>query len=366
MWSYSKRLERDVARWKANGWLTPAGEKNIAAEISRGGGGVTLASALAVIAAVLLGFAAISFVAANWQDMPRLGRLAVLIASIWICYAAAGVFAGRGAAKIADAAILLGTAVYGASIMLVSQMYHIDGNPPDAVLVWWIGALVAGVLLRSNPVLAFALVLVCVWAAMESNARNEIYWPFLIGWALVSAAFYWHGWRPGLHLSALALSIFLVYLGYWRGHGIDHKAIVVIGLAATLATAAIDRLKPEFSHIAAPLLGYAIAVTFAALFALQFFHYIGRLHLMIYAVSALILVIGAISYGWMFEHRGALWLGYIGFSIEVIGIYWRTIGSILSTSAFFLTVGMLVAGLAFLALRLKRGSDHGKGERAPA
>ncbi len=61
----------------------------------------------------------------------------------------------RGLNAFGHAATLLGVAVFGASIMLISQMYHMDGNPPDAVLVWAIGALVTGVLLKSNPALAF-------------------------------------------------------------------------------------------------------------------------------------------------------------------------------------------------------------------
>ena len=46
--------------------------------------------------------------------------------------------------------MLGGIAVYGASIMLIAQMYHMEGNPPDAVLMWALGALLAAVLVRST------------------------------------------------------------------------------------------------------------------------------------------------------------------------------------------------------------------------
>ncbi len=49
--------------------------------------------------------------------------------------------AGHGPMRLAPAlgrmvAVLAGIALYGASIMLIAQMYHMDGNPPDAVLLW--------------------------------------------------------------------------------------------------------------------------------------------------------------------------------------------------------------------------------------
>ena len=35
--------------------------------------------------------------------------------------------------------LLIGGAVFGASIMLIAQTYHISGNPADAVLLWAAG-----------------------------------------------------------------------------------------------------------------------------------------------------------------------------------------------------------------------------------
>ena len=44
-----------------------------------------------------------------------------------------------------------GIAVFGASIMLIAQMYHMEGNPPDAVLTWALGALLAAVAAAIQP-----------------------------------------------------------------------------------------------------------------------------------------------------------------------------------------------------------------------
>jgi uncharacterized membrane protein len=353
MWApYKKRLARDLDRWQANGWVTPDGHAAILSDVASRGAGVSLASALAILASVLFGFAAISFVAAHWEEVPRLARLVLLLASIWAGYGAAGWLAARNHAALADAAILFAVAMFGASIMLTSQMYHIDGNPPDAVLMWWIGALFAGVLLRSNPALALAMVLVCVWSGMEVSQSNAVHWPFLIGWAAVGGAFLWQRWLPGLHLSALAMTVFLISLGYLLGHGHEHTTVAVIGMLVAAVAIGVQQALPEYDHIAAPVLAYAIVVTFAALYALQFFDRTSLATLIALAALTLVLLLGAVSYGLATGNRGVLWLGYIGFSLEVLSLYWKTVGTILNTSLFFLVAALIVTALAYMALKI--------------
>jgi uncharacterized membrane protein len=353
MWaSYKKRLARDLERWRANGWVSEDAHAAILADVAVSGRAFSLPSALGILASVLFGFAAISFVAAHWEDMPRLGRLALLLFSIWTGYGIAGWLAGRGHQMFADAAILFSVAMFGASIMLISQMYNISGDPTDGVLMWWIGALFAGVLLRSNPALALAMVLVCVWSGMETSERNEVHWPFLIGWAAVTAAFAWQRWRAGLHLSALALTFFVVSLGYLLEKGHDHALVAIVGVLAAAAAVGVDKAIPAYDHVAAPVLAYAAAVAFAGLYALQFFEDPTLSTLVALATLTLVLLLGAISYALGTGNRGVLWIGYIAFSLEILSIYWKTGGSILNPSVFFLVAALIVAGLAYMALRL--------------
>lgn len=353
MWvPYKTRLTRDLDRWRSNGWVSDDGRDAILADVAQSGSGFSLASALSILASVLFGFAAISFVAAHWEDMPRMARLLLLLASIWAGYGAAGWLTSRGYELFADAAILFAVGMFGASIMLISQMYHIDGNPYDALLMWWVGALFAGVLLRSNPALALALVLVCAWSFSQTLDRTEVHWPFLIGWGAVSAAFVWQRWRPGLHLSALALTIFVIMLGYQLGGGHEHALVAIIGAIAVATLIGVEKALPEYGHVTSSLLGYALVVTFAGLYALQFLESPTLGTLVGLAALTLVSLLAAISYGLATNNRGVLWLGYIGFSIEILSIYWQTVGSILGTSLFFLIAALIVTALAYMALRI--------------
>jgi uncharacterized membrane protein len=281
----------------------------------------------------------------------------LLLTLVWTGYVFAGAFASRGKQMFADAAILFSVAAFGASIMLISQMFHIDGNPPDAVLAWWLGAFLSGVALRSNTALALAMVLVAVWTGMKTGDTGHVHWPFLAGWIAITAALVWHQWQPGTHISAIALAGFVISLGYTLEIAEPHLIVAAIGLAAAVAAIAALRLHGGFDEIAAPSLGYALGVLFAALFALQFFEKTTTAQLIVYAAVTLAVLLAAIWYGLSYDHRGALWLGYIGFSVEVLALYWKTVGTILDTSLFFLVAGLIVAALAFLAWRLAHHFD---------
>jgi uncharacterized membrane protein len=362
MWSYRKRIESDLVRWREAGWVTPEGEAAIRRDVEKGVRTLGLANSLAILSAVLIGFAVMSFVASNWQDMPRVLRLGMLMASLWASYGLAGAFAQRGMAGFSHAAILLGVGIFGGSIMLISQMYHMDGNLADAILFWAAGALLAGVVLRSNPALAFAMVLVTIWGTMEALRLDKVFWLFLLPWALVSAAFYWQRWRPGIHLSGLALTGFIVSLGYRLNDGHAHGLVVAAGLLVMAASIAGDRLKPDLPALWAGVLNYGLVIVLAGLWALQFFESPALDVFTLLAVLALAILLGAIFWGLKTGNRGALWLGYIGFSVEILAVYTETIGTLLNTSLFFLVAGLIVSALAALAYRLHaRGEAHAKG-----
>lgn len=357
MWSYRKRLDRDLVRWRTAGWITPEAEANIRNDLEKGIRTLGLANALAILSAVLIGFAVMSFVAANWQDMPRLLRFGMLLAALWAAYALAALFARRGMEGFAHAAVLLGVGIFGGSIMLISQMYHMDGNPADAILLWAAGALVAGVGLRSNPALAFAMILVTYWGITEAMRLDVVFWPFLLPWALVSAAFYWQRWRPGLHLSGLALTGFIVSLGYRLNGGHAHGLVAAAGLGIMAAALAGEKLKPELPALWSGTFNYGLAIALAGLWALQFIENPTLDVFTLIAILVLALVLAAIFWGLKAGNRGALWLGYIGFSVEILAIYIKTIGTLLNTSLFFLVAGLIVSALAALAYRL-----HARGE----
>jgi len=348
MWFSRKQLERDLARWHQSGWVTADGHRAILAEIQGPPRQSRFAAVLATIAAVLLGFAAMTFVAANWESMSRLARLGLLLAGLWISYGAAGVLLERQLHAFAHAAVLTGVGLFGAGIMLVAQMYHLDGNPPDAVLLWAAGSLAAGLALRSNPALALALILVVVWSGWQSARIESVHFGFIPAWLVVTAALWRQNWAPGLHLAALALAVWVVMLGYLIA-GSPHALVAAIGIVVAVAAMAAGHFEIIPGRRALAAFGYGAAVAYAGLFALQFFEDRSGWALTGLAILTLALLLGALSWGARTGHRGILWIAYAAFSVEILGLYGKTLGSLIGTSLFFLVAGVLAMALAILA-----------------
>ncbi|MFZ4808006.1 MAG: DUF2157 domain-containing protein [Hyphomicrobiaceae bacterium] len=348
MWFSRKQLERDLARWHEAGWVTADGLRAISAEIQGPPRQSRFAAVLATIAAVLLGFAAMTFVAANWDSMSRLARLGLLLTGLWISYGAAAVLIERQLHAFAHAAVLAGVGLFGAGIMLVAQMYHLDGNPPDAVLLWAAGTLAAGLAFRSNAALALALILVVVWSSWETARIGAVHFGFVPAWLIVTAALWRQNWAPGLHLAALALAIWVVMLGYLIA-GLPHALVATVGIAVAVGAMAAGRVELITGRRALAAFGYGAAVAYAGLFALQFFEDRSGWAQTGLAVLTLALLLGALAWGARTNHRGILWIAYSAFSVEVLGLYGKTLGSLIGTSLFFLVAGVLAMALAVLA-----------------
>jgi uncharacterized membrane protein len=359
---YRTKVESDLAHWQTSGWVSEAGASAIRADLASRKSPFGVASIFAILGAVLFGFAVMSFVAAHWEGMSKLARLALLLVSLWGCYGAAAALFQRQLDAFAQAAVLGGIAVYGASIMLIAQMYHMDGNPPDAVLTWALGALLAAALVRSGPALAATFVLLVVWSCYERGLSNNPHWNFLAVWAAAAIGAAWLGWRPGLHLAAVSLAIWLVPLGYLvldrHAHWIVAAVGVLASIGAVVAGPAIDR---RIAASSAAIFSYGLMVAFAGLFIIQFLDRLSLYgahdpswtpRLVLVAILTLAMLLGAMLWALRTDNRAALWLAYAGFAIEVLSLYLKTFDSFLNTSLFFLIAAILVSALAWAAYKL--------------
>jgi uncharacterized membrane protein len=103
-----------------------------------------------ILGAILVAAGAFSFVAANWQSMPAWGRVALIVVSSVAASSGGGYFREvRGHRWTGEVLLLLGSAIFGAGIFLVAQIYNIRGNWPDGLILWMIGALAVAFATRS-------------------------------------------------------------------------------------------------------------------------------------------------------------------------------------------------------------------------
>src|SRR5262245_16955454 len=147
--AYRKRLEADLARWQTDGVITASIGDAIRARLGPPPKGVNIATVVAMVGALLIAAAFLAFVAANWTEIARPARFAILLAGIACSYGLAGWFDRQGRTYLADICVAVGSIIFGAAIALTGQMYHLSGDFSAGVLMWAAGAMLAAVLTNS-------------------------------------------------------------------------------------------------------------------------------------------------------------------------------------------------------------------------
>lgn len=148
------------------------------------------------ISALLFGLGIISFFAFNWADMPKWLKLATIFIG-FIGVHLAGLFLGQNRLKknLAEFFHLLGTLLFGAGIMLIAQIYHINEHTPNGVLLWSLGALVMAYILNSTPQMLLFGVLAVVWQFMERSYDIPQLWAiFYVLGAMLPLTIYKKQW----------------------------------------------------------------------------------------------------------------------------------------------------------------------------
>jgi uncharacterized membrane protein len=415
--SYRQRLETDLARWQADGVITPAAVAAIRGALPPAGPGLNIAVAVGIVGGLLIAAACLAFVAANWTGIARLLRFAMLVAGILGAHGFGAWFARSGRPVLADLCAGVGAIIFGAAIALVGQMYHLGDDFAGGMLLWAGGALAAAALTGARSALAVALVAACTWSAMRVTGAHALpHLPFVAFW--LAAAGLAVGWksRVAAHLVALAA------LSWWIAAGIEFKlddfgiladgAALLFGGGLALAIAREEGLSgcgAVLSIYGAFSLAVVAALEVATANDVLFFH-AGAASVPLWAnacgvagVIAAFTVAGMTRSGgaafagaaiglvlivpvvWVPQQSGEPWLayavalcamlclvvsgmlddarprivaGWLGLAGVIAGITWAVKGSLLRRSVFLAVAGAVAIALATLLNRLLPRSEE--------
>lgn len=416
MWqrAYLRKLKADIDLWIERGWVTPANAEAILASATQRPTTRRMPVILAILGAVLIGFAAMSFVAANWNEISKLTKLVTVFAALWAAWFAAIALHKRGHEAYAQAAVLVGLGLFGAGIMLIAQIYHIVTDDPGGILAWCIASLAAAALLPSRPALALAILLSVIWSVFALQMDESTpHWGFWIIWAISAFLALRFAWAPGFHLVLIAAFIWQAATAMAGAVNMeDGWHLVVFTLEALCIWLAAIFFSSRGARFASTAQAYGITLTFAlfwffqnspdiaaedgsgfTLFACLLFaallavlgaaavskrliearHLagIGALaiasvaypfiegaapHLVPWIYAALFLVLSAwlVSWGTANESRFAVNAGFIAFGVEVLWLYFETLNTLLDTAIFFALGGILLIAGAFVMERMRR------------
>jgi len=164
-------LAREISNWVEKGLITPDQAESICHlygidyhSIANRSTGYRLLLSLGYL---FIGVAVIILLGANWDEIPRGLRMAgLLVLTVGTQGFALKTYFEKKESN-ATGLFLLGNLFYGASIILIAQIYHLGEHMPDGVFWWALGSLPFGVLLRNTWLTLFSCLLALIWFFME-------------------------------------------------------------------------------------------------------------------------------------------------------------------------------------------------------
>jgi uncharacterized membrane protein len=400
--AFAERLRSEVAGWQQDGMIRPdqaeallahyglmAGETEKTLRRSR------FVTILAVLGVVLIGIGVILMVGANWQEIPKLGRLGILVLATLACYISGYRMAYQSQTypKVGMALLLLGSLIWGAGIFLIGQMYQAggEGGEKNAVLYWFIGVAPLAYILLSPLHLTLSLALGTIWFIMGLTTIANVpahahMLPFLLlGVALYSLGHLHSLWPKAERLNLPYRWLGLVYVfaalyafsfkdlwyeSYYSASGAEYShlwvwlgPILAIGAMVTIGmTLTRDHRDRTSIHESLALffllaLGAGILAAGPALCVVTHVGAYSSGNIGAAAFFNLVLLaaeIGVIALGWARGEAGLVNFGILVFSLQVFTRYFDLLGTMFSGGLMFIGAGLLLVVGGFLMERSRR------------
>lgn len=262
--AYRQRLEADLLRWQTGGVITPSVRDAIRGTFGPLPRGIDIATVVAIVGGLLIAAAFLAFVAANWTAIDRPLRLLLLLTGIVASHAIGVIFARLERPYLADLSVAVGAIIFGASVALVGQMYHLAADFAGGMALISIGALVSAVLTGSRGALAVALAAGVMWNHMRVEEFREVQLYFLavLGVGAILAV----AWNAVVarHLVALAI------LAWWGSLALELRPFDSPLMLAAGASLLLGGGLVLASRAAQPLADFGLTLSTYGAFALAF------------------------------------------------------------------------------------------------
>ncbi|PYE88134.1 DUF2157 domain-containing protein [Phyllobacterium leguminum] len=354
---YSTRAQ--IARWQEKGLIDGKTAQALVSDLDdTRGRGFGLGNALAVLGALLLGAAIITLVAANWDVMPRLLRVGLIFVAIWAGYLGGAWRQAQGDRIFAPALYIFGALAFGAGIALVGQMYHLSGDTASSALIWTGAVMVSAALLRSQALAATSM---CVAIFYLFSFVGDGFYPdkhYL--WVAPLLATFGAGlaWCTKSRATAHLVALFLIAYFLVAYFDLDSPAVAWVAIGIGLCLFLIQNLRSglfaRFGNYGPALGSYGLAAALIAL-AMEQFEDIAQdaNGQVMFGILILGVSIGALMLAGR-RNASVRWIAYATFSLEVLYLAFVTVGTLVGTSGFFLTAGILLLLLAVFVARMER------------
>lgn len=380
-----------ISRWVKEGTITKVQAKKMLADVSKGrkeSSSNKMIVAASTIGSILLGIGAILFIASNWEKMSNIVKTLILIGSTFAAYYVGYLFKyqKQNLPKVGDALMFLGALLFGATIILVAQIYNLNANTHVLILIWLIGILPLIYVIQSMPIAGLASLLFYVWIFLFfSPQRSGWFWFFgsgetilylpvfyLVGSVMLFSVGGLHYFSEKLKNVAriyriASLKVFLISLFFLTFNFISQASRYnisrnelpsrfLIGFVAFSIIAIILSVVNWFFNKSerASMLEGPVGIGFVAL-ALVFFFYPSATSIYVLLFNLLLagFILLMIYAGYQREDMKIVNMGMFWLAVFIVVKYFDWFWKLLSKSLFFIAGGLVLV-LGGIALEKKR------------
>lgn len=407
MATFLKKLDRLLGDAEQRGLVDSQSSealRQLAREGEHRGGLISLSAALGWLGAAALGLGVILVISANWAQIPNPAKIGGFLA-LFAAVHGAGLglrWQALPYRRTAEALHTLGGILFIAGVGLISQIYHIDGNPPQAVLLWLLAIAPLAVLLASPGVTLLSLFALVLWFHLQGSISDSIFrvirsfpmhllFELGLGMGAFGLSFRVRKSEPvvGATLAACGIAMLtgaLYLFGFYRhfdaprpgdGIGPGHIWLPVLALGAGAAGLAAGwseiatnspSLRPRLLGMLAAVLVLGVAIlglesgAIAQGPSLEFFDFgwtqtfsaAGLIVSIAAWVLWFLIALACVAFGSTQGQPGYLNLGVAAVGLGVITRFFDLIGGLARTGVLFLVGGAVLLATAYATERWRK------------
>ncbi|WP_103618848.1 DUF2157 domain-containing protein [Campylobacter concisus] len=161
-------LAKELDRWQSDGIVDKETAIKIANlyDIDPDAHSDKMSFVLKLVAYLFFALAFFTLVGANWEEIPRLGRLTLVLFVLGLINFGGIYYLAKGKENLSTAMFFLGNFCFGAAIALIAQIYNISDEPSGGILLWSIGAFAVSFASKKGVLVAQSLIFATVWFFM--------------------------------------------------------------------------------------------------------------------------------------------------------------------------------------------------------
>ena len=376
---------KQIQQWLKNKTITSDQAAKMLAD-SKSQRSNKLVTVLSTIGALLFGMGALLFIASNWQEMSNGVKILLLLVVTFGSYYLGYYFRyqKKNLPRSGSALLFLGALLFGASIFLIAQMYHVEASYHVLILIWILGILPLVYVFLSPSIAALAAILAYVWLAFFlfqgkylSDLESEfiviliIFSIFSIFLFQVGALHYMHQKLGAIarvyRLVGLKAAMFILFLFTfeWLSGGLgglvkevakETHFFVILFVTLSVLTIILTAINQFFNPSQDKLIGiegYASGAIIALMMIFYFFPsettiYTVIFNLVFAGLALTLLLIGYNEGDIFLVNMGMFW-----FASFILAKYFDFFWDLLPRSMFFMTGGLILV-LGGIALEKKR------------